>query len=232
MTSFWIPLGASSDSGRIQPWASPEVILVAASANSVRLVGGAVAGLGQQVVVGEHRVDEVHHRDHVRLAVDLDLAGQLRLVVARLGHDRGQVGDRALVGEVADQSAVEPDDVRHGAGSRAGDHLLLGRGVRTGQEVDRDAGVLGLELVHQLAERAVGGSGSHHCENSRVTSPPGRRRRPSWTRRPGACRERECCDTGECNEASYVSALAHDSPILGICRLVRLSAHFCVFPPT
>ena len=45
----------------------------------MRVVGGAVTpALAEQVVVGEQRVDEVDDRDHVGLAVDLDLAGQLR----------------------------------------------------------------------------------------------------------------------------------------------------------
>ena len=43
ITSFWMPFGASSESGRIHPlvFSPSPVIAVAAAANSLRFVGGA-----------------------------------------------------------------------------------------------------------------------------------------------------------------------------------------------
>jgi hypothetical protein len=122
MTSFWMPLGTAVSSGSAQPFTSPPdaLIFLAASRNSVRVVGHlGHAGLGEQVLVDEERVDEVDHRDHVRLALDLHLAGELAGVVVRVGHQLGQVGDRALLGEVVDPGAVETDDVGQGLGGGA-----------------------------------------------------------------------------------------------------------------
>lgn len=159
MTSFCTPLGASSDSGRTQPEASsPRAeTFAAASANSVRVVGGrGDAGLCQQRVVREHRVHEVDDRDHVGAAVDLDLARQLAVVVVVLLHQCAEIGDHPLRGEVVHPRAVESDDVGHRARGGAGEQLLLGRGVRTAHELDRDPRVRVLELVDEPLELAVG----------------------------------------------------------------------------
>ena len=117
---------------------------------------GGYARIGQEGVVREHRVDEVHDRDHVGAAVDLDLARQFAVVVVVLLHQRGEVGDDALRGEVVDPRAVQADDVRHGAGCGSCEQLLLGRCVRSAHELDRDARVGVFELVDERPELTVG----------------------------------------------------------------------------
>ena len=117
-------------------------------------------GLGEDGVVGEERVHEVHDGDHVGRSLVSDLAGELAGVVAGGLHRVGEVEERALLVQRVDPRAVESDDIRKSSRSRLGDGLGLQRGEWRAEELHRDGGVLLMELIHEALKCALGHFGS------------------------------------------------------------------------
>ncbi len=187
------------------------------------------ACLSKEVVVGEEGVHEVDDRDHVRRSCDLDLAGQLAVVVLG-GFDLGaEVVERTLLDEVVHPGSVEPDHVGECAGDTGRCGLILQGRVGLGEELDGDVGVLGVELVGDLLQISLGELGAPplgELDGDLASRTGGSSATACRGEKHGGRRESYSCD-----EPVASSNVAHVRPIFRDCVVVgvtlRFSALFC-----
>ena len=134
-------------------------MVLRAALNSSQVLGGGHAGLGELVrPIPERALAVELDHDRVELVVDLadveDAGGVVRLERGRIDAEVGDLLDRAVPGEAAQEAdAGEDRDVRRVAAGDAG--LEDRRVVRADGLVGRRAAARGVEGVEDLLERLL-----------------------------------------------------------------------------